>query len=182
MNHTVLVGNYAPDFEIPGTDGEVHHLARYLEKYQAIAVVFLSNQCPYVNAYLERLKQIQNQFSSQGFTLIGINSNDCKQIPEDNFEQMKIFATEHNLNFPYLRDTTEDISRSFKVTNTPTVFLINQNWTIVYQGQIDDNWQNSEQVNHHYLQDNIQALLKKEPIKIESTPPLGSDIKLRSKN
>jgi len=34
------IGNYAPDFEVLGVDDEVHHLARYLEKYQVIAVIF----------------------------------------------------------------------------------------------------------------------------------------------
>ncbi len=182
MEKIILVGKYAPDFEIPGTDGEVHHFASYLEKYKAIAVVFMSNKCPHVNAYLERLKQIQNDFSNQDFMMIGINSNDAKQVPEDNFELMKTFAQEKNLNFPYLRDTTEDVARSFKATNTPEVFLINQDWTIVYQGQIDDNSQNPDQVKNAYLRDNIKALLAGEDITIKSTDGMGCEIKLRPRN
>lgn len=182
MEKIILVGKYAPDFEIPGTDDEVHHFATYLEKYKAIAVVFMSNQCPHVNAYLERLKQIQKDFSSQGFTLIGINSNDGKQLPEDKFELMKTFAKEKNLTFPYLRDATQDVARSFKATNTPEVFLINQDWTIVYQGQIDDNSQNPDQVKNTYLRDNIQALLTGEDITIKSTEAIGCEIKLRPRN
>jgi peroxiredoxin len=182
IEKNILVGNYAPDFEIPGTDGEVHHLGTYLEKYQAIAVVFMGNKCPHVNAYLERLKQIQNDFSEQGFTLVGINANDAKQSPEDDFEKMKIFAQAQNLNFPYLRDTTQDVARSFQATNTPEVFLINKQWTIVYQGQIDDNFNNPQEVKNAYLKENINALLTGETIKTSFTDPLGCEIKLRSRN
>ena len=39
MNGTVI-GAYAPDFELPGTNGTVHHLARYLDDYRAVVVVF----------------------------------------------------------------------------------------------------------------------------------------------
>jgi peroxiredoxin len=178
MEKAILVGNYAPDFEIPGTDEEVHHLARYIDKYQGIAVIFLSNQCPHVKAYLDRLKQIQNDFTSQGFTIIGINSNDSKQFPAEDFDSMKTFAEENNLNFPYLRDTTQDVARAFKVSHTPEVFLINKNWTVVYQGQIDDNYQESSEVKNAYLRDNINALLKGEEIKIKSTDAIGCTIKL----
>ena len=27
------IGQYAPDFELPGVDDQVHHLARYLEQF-----------------------------------------------------------------------------------------------------------------------------------------------------
>jgi peroxiredoxin len=82
------IGSYAPDFELPGTDGAVHHLARYLEKFRAVGVVFMCNHCPYVRLYLDRLKQLQVEFQAQGFTLIGINPNDAEQYPEDSFESI----------------------------------------------------------------------------------------------
>jgi len=45
------IGHYAPDFELPGIDDTVHHLARYLEKFQAVGVVMMRNHCPYVHPY-----------------------------------------------------------------------------------------------------------------------------------
>ncbi|HEY9751085.1 MAG TPA: redoxin domain-containing protein, partial [Allocoleopsis sp.] len=68
------IGSYAPDFELPGIDNAVHHLARYLERSKAVGVVFMCNHCPYVRLYLDRLKQIQATFQGQKFTLIGINA------------------------------------------------------------------------------------------------------------
>jgi len=107
------IGSYAPDFEVPGVDDEVHHRARYLEKYQVIAVIFISNNCPYVQPYLERLKQLQTEFADMGVTLIGINANDGTQDRAESLEMMKVFATSDGLNFPYLRDVTQDVARSY---------------------------------------------------------------------
>ncbi|WP_239651755.1 redoxin domain-containing protein [Neosynechococcus sphagnicola] len=113
------IGDYAPDFELPGIDGNVHHLARYLERFQAVAIIVMCNHCPYVKGYLDRLKQLQETFQDQGCTLIGINANDADRYPEDSFDSMKTFASNHQLNFPYLRDVTQEVARSLGAGKTP---------------------------------------------------------------
>ena len=42
------IGSYAPDFELPGIDNQVHHLSRYLEKFRSVCVISMCNHCPYV--------------------------------------------------------------------------------------------------------------------------------------
>jgi peroxiredoxin len=174
------VGSYAPDFELPGIDGEVHHLSRYLERRRGLGVIFMCNQCRYVNFYLERLKQIQVEFQHHGFTLIGINANDAQQHPEDSFENMKKFAHLRKLNFPYLWDTTQDVAQSFGAENTPEAFLIDEKGVLRYRGGIDDNPQKPEAVQVPYLQNAIAALLAGEDILPKSTKAIGSPIAWRN--
>jgi peroxiredoxin len=174
QNNTV--GSYAPDFELPGVDGTVHHLARCLEKMKAVAVVFMSNNCPNTLSYIEKLKQIQADFAQQGFTLIGINANDATQASEESFEQMKTFAAEKNLNFPYLRDTTQDVANGFKVGATPEAFLIDKEYVLRYRGSIDDMPESPDSANNNYLRDSIEALLKGESIGTDFTEAVGSPI------
>lgn len=173
------IGSYAPDFELPGIDDKVHHLSRYLERYRAIGVVFMCNHCPYVQLYLDRLIEIQAEFQERGFTLIGINANDAFQYPEDSFENMKILAA-HRLNFPYLRDTTQDVARCFGATKTPEVYLIDNAGIVRYSGGIDDNPQEPEAVRVHYLRDAIACLLQGNTITPESTDAVGCSVKWRN--
>lgn len=174
------IGAYAPDFELPGTDGAVHHLARYLESHRAIVVVFMCNHCPYVKLYLDRLKQLQEAVRSQGVTLIGINSNDDQQFPDDSYENMKTFAAENQVNFLYLRDVTQDVASAFGAQKTPHVFLLNQQGILCYKGAIDDNAQTPSAVTQSYLQDAIAAVLKGEAISPTSTDPVGCSVKWRN--
>ncbi len=174
------IGTYAPDFEIPGADGSVHHLARYLERHRAVAVVFLCNHCPYVKLYLDRLKQIQTEFQNQGVTLIGINPNDEKQFPADSYENMAPFVAENQLNFPYLRDMTQDVAQAFGAAKTPHVFLLNQQGVLCYGGAVDDNAQDAASVKQHYLRDAIAALLSNAPISPTATDPVGCSVKWRT--
>ncbi|MBW4528145.1 MAG: thioredoxin family protein [Phormidium tanganyikae FI6-MK23] len=175
-----LIGQYAPDFELPGTDGAIHHLARYLDRQSAIAVVFMCNHCPYVKLYLDRLKQLQTEVQSQGVILIGINPNDEQQFPEDGYEKMQTFAAEHQLNFLYLRDMNQDVAHAFKASKTLHVFLLDQKGIVQYAGAIDDNAQNSSAVKVPYLRNAIAALLNRQPISPVSTDPVGCSIKWRN--
>ncbi len=177
---STVIGSYAPDFEIPGIDGSVHHLARYLEQFRAVGVVFMCNHCPYVGLYLDRLKQIQTEFQAQGVTLIGINSNDADRYPDDSFENMKLFAADHRLNFPYLRDVTQEVAQSFGAEKTPHVFLLNQNGVLCYSGSVDDSPNDPSAVRVTYLRDAIAQILSRAPIKPTSTEPVGCSVKWRA--
>jgi peroxiredoxin len=173
------IGGYAPDFELPGTDGSVHHLARYLERFRAVGVVFMCNHCPYVRLYLERLKQLQADFQGQSFTLIGINPNDAEQFPEDGFEQMKQLVLDNHLNFPYLRDVTQDVAESFGAEKTPHVFLLNHEGVLCYSGRVDDNPNDPSAVQTPYLRTAIAQILSGESIVPTSTEAIGCSVKWR---
>jgi len=170
------VGGYAPDFELPGIDERVHHLRRYLEMYRAVGVVFMCNHCPYVSLYLDKLKKIQGEFAASSFKLIGINGCDANKYPTEGFENMKAFAKHHQLNFPYLWDSTQDVTRSFGAIKTPMAFLIDSNGVLRYKGQIDSNPQAPSSVRQEYLRNAIACLVKNQAIIQPETEPMGTSL------
>ena len=176
----IPVGNYAPDFEILGVDGEVHHLSRYLESYRAVVVVFMCNHCPYVQASLDRLKAIQADYAPQQVTLIGINSNDQGRVPEDSYEQMKTFAANRQINFPYLRDSTQEVAQCFGAERTPEVFLIDPQGVVRYTGRIDDSPQDPIQVTSPDLRQALDQLLTSGEVSIGATTAVGCSVKWRN--
>ncbi len=173
------INGYAPDFELPGVDAEVHHLARYLEKFRAIGVVFICNHCPYVKLYIDRLKELQAAFQDRDVTLIGINANDANQHPDESFENMKTFAANNQLNFPYIRDVAQDVAESFGASKTPEVFLLDRDGRLRYKGLIDDNADDAAAVQVFYLRSAIDQLLKDEPVEPSTTEAIGCSVKWR---
>jgi len=170
------VGSYAPDFELPGIDKQVHHLRRYLEKFRAVGVISMCNQCPYVRLYIDRLKEIQAEFTQQGFSLIGMNGSDGNQNPTESFDNMQAFALMYELNFPYLWDPTQDTTRSFGALVTPMAFLIDKDGILCYKGQIDDNAEDPQSVKEQYLKNAIASLLQGQEIHIPQTKPVGTSL------
>ena len=166
----IVIGTYAPDFELPGTDQDVHHLARYLERYKAVGIIFLSNVCPQVKLVLPQLLQLQAELSEQDFTLIGINSNDTVQSAAEGMNAMQQFAQTQALTFPYIRDVTQDVAQTFGATKTPEAFLLDREGIIRYQGQVCSHDGKGE------LRQAAIAILQQQPIQTPQTQPTGSDI------
>ena len=63
--NTLKIGSAAPDFNLPGIDGKKYSLASFKDK-KALIVIFSCNHCPYVQAYEDRIKQIQKDYGNKG--------------------------------------------------------------------------------------------------------------------
>lgn len=176
MNGTEI-GAYAPDFELPGTKGTVHHLARYLDECRAVVVVFFSNTCPHCQRYIDRLKALQQEYRDRQVMVVAINAEES-----ETFEAMKRLAREAQLNFPYLRDVTQDVAQCFGVTVTPEVFLLDKSGILCYRGQIDDGTESESEVKQFYLHDAIEALLGDRPINPARTEAEGCPLVWHSRS
>jgi peroxiredoxin len=170
------IGDKAIPFSLPGIDGTNHALGEYSGK-NAVVVIFSCNHCPYVRAWEDRMIQIQADYASRGVQLVAINANDASKYPEDNFSKMKERAREKNFNFPYLRDESQEVARTYGAERTPEVFLFSKTGILRYHGAIDDNYDDPAEVKAKYLRDALDAVLSGTvPPKVE-TKPIGCSLK-----
>lgn len=175
-SQTIPFGSLAPDFSLPCVDAKNYSLASFKGK-KVLVIIFMCNHCPYVKACIDRLISLQKEFGPVGVQFVGINSNDDKNYPDDNFENMKKFALERGINFPYLRDETQEIAKKYSAVCTPDIFVYDANFNLFYHGRIDDNWQEPEKVTQHELAEVLKALLKSEKPPKDQKPSMGCSIK-----
>ena len=173
---TLKLGSKLPDFNLPSTDGKNYSVDSFADK-KALIVIFSCNHCPYVQAYEERLKQIQKDYASKGVAIVAINSNDDKEYPDDSFENMKKRADEKQFNFPYLRDESQEIAKAFDASHTPEIFLFDEKRELAFHGKIDDNWQQPEKAKSQYLREALDELLEGKKISVPETFTIGCTIK-----
>jgi peroxiredoxin len=171
----LALGSPAVDFHLKGVDSKSYSLKDFADK-KALVVVFSCNHCPYVQAYEDRMVQLQKDYSGKGVTLIAINSNDDHDYPEDSFENMMKRAKERGFNFPYLRDESQDIARKYGAICTPHIFAFDRNRTLQYKGRIDDN-RYPGQVKTNDLRNALDALLAGKKPATQETRPFGCSIK-----
>jgi peroxiredoxin len=89
---------------------------------------------------------------------------------------MKTFAETHQLNLPYLWDTTQDVTRSFGATTTATAFLIDNEGILRYKGQIDDHPQDPSASGKDYLKNAIACLFQGQKIEPSETSQVGTPL------
>lgn len=176
MSDSLGIGDKAPDFELPGTDGITHRLSDYAE-YKAVVVIFTCNHCPYVKAYDERIITLQEEFNDRGVRFIGINSNEDIHYPEDSFDNMVRKVDEIGLNYPYLRDETQEVAEAYGASHTPQIFVFDKDRILSYTGKIDDNWRQPEDVKERFLRDALLLLAEDKEVSNPETYAIGCTIK-----
>lgn len=176
IDNKLKIGSRAPNFSLPAVDGKFYSLNSFLDK-KILVIIFSCNHCPYVQAYEQRIIDLQKEFENRGVQIIAINSNDDKKYPEDSFEEMKKRAADKNFNFTYLRDETQETAKDYGATHTPQIFLFDEHRRLRYEGKIDDNWQEPEKVRSKYLRDAIIEVLDGKEVSVPETFSIGCTIK-----
>ena len=168
-------GSIAPNFELLGIDDKKHALEDY-NNYKGILVIFMCNHCPYVKAKMDALNELYEKFGNK-IAIIGINSNDSKDYPEDSFEAMKETAKEKGFKFNYLIDETQEVAKKYGAMCTPDPFLFNSQKKLVFHGRIDNAMKPDDTATEKTMINNIQKLLSDEKIENDFEPSIGCSIK-----
>jgi peroxiredoxin len=172
---TLKTGSQAPKFNLPATDGNTYSMESFSNK-KALVVIYSCNHCPYVQAYEDRIIEIQNYYSND-VQIVAISSNEDTNYPEDSFAKMKERAQLKKFNFPYLHDETQLVAKAYGATHTPEIFLFDSKRELVFHGKIDDNWQEPQSVKSKYLRNAIDELLSGKQISVPETFTIGCTIK-----
>ena len=178
QNLKLKIGDKSPDFSLLGVDGKTYSLSDFKAK-KILVVIFMCNHCPYVQAYIERMKAIQSDFGIKGVQVVGINSNDEVNYPDDSFEKMIEFNKARKLNFPYLRDEDQTVASAYGAQCTPECFVFDAERKLRYHGRIDDNYKDENAVKTYDLRNAINALIHNQKVTIELTPAIGCSVKWR---
>lgn len=171
----LALGAKCPQFSLTATDGKLYSLESFSSK-KFLIVIFSCNHCPYVQAYEDRIIEIQKDYNEY-LSIVAISSNETENYPEDSFEKMKERASLKGFNFPYLFDESQEIAKAFGATHTPEIFLFDSERNLAFHGKIDDNWQDPKNVKSAYLRNAINELIEGIKISVPETFTIGCTIK-----
>jgi peroxiredoxin len=176
------VGDNAKDFSLKNVNGKMVSLANYPDA-KGFIVVFTCNHCPYAKAYEQRIMDLDKNWKPKGYPVIAISANDPVSVPDDSYDNMVKRAKEKDYTFPYLFDESQSVAKTFGAMRTPQVYVLQKTekgLEVRYIGAIDDNTEDPSQVQHHYVDDAVNALLKGTPVPVTETKAVGCTIKWKS--
>jgi peroxiredoxin len=172
---SVALGTEAPQFDLPGVDGQNHSLDSYADT-EVLVLVQSCNHCPYVQAWEDRLSAIARDYAGRGVRVVAVNSNDAEHYPEDSFDEMRTRASARGFSFDYLYDEPQAVARELGSERTPEVFVYDRDRRLVYHGAIDDS-RDETAVTQRYLRDALDAVLEGREPAVAETPPVGCTLK-----
>ena len=176
-------GDEAPDFELPGTDGETHAIAEFAG-HEALLVVFTCNHCPYAKAKFDELNALADEYDE--VAVVGINPNDAEEYPEDSFARMQEYVKRGDVGYDaYLRDETQEVAAAYGAVCTPDPFLfegVNGTFRLAYHGRLDDALNPDDEPTEREMKGHIETLLTGGEVGAEFDPSRGCSIKWKSGN
>jgi peroxiredoxin len=176
------IGTTAPDFRLPNTNGKTASLADFKDK-PALLVLFICNHCPYVKHIRTGLAQLARDYLPRGVGIVGINSNDVANYPDDSPAKMKEEIKSAAYLFPYLYDEMQAVAKAYRAACTPDIYLFDKGRKLVYRGQFDDSRPgNGIPVTGKDLRAALDAVLEGKPVSPNQKASMGCNIKWKSGN
>ena len=169
------IGDRAPEFELPDTDGRSWPRSAG-DGASATVVVFTCNHCPYALAWHERIAQVAHDYSGRGVHFLAINSNDAERYPRDSLEAMKRRVAAESWPMPYLRDESQEVARAFGAEVTPDVFVLDSDGVLIYRGAPDGDYDDPS-LRAQWLRAAVDSVLAGSKPDQPESRPVGCSIK-----
>ncbi|NOQ25840.1 MAG: redoxin family protein, partial [Bacteroidales bacterium] len=158
MAFTLQIGDKAPDFRLPATDGKTYELSDFNE--DILVIFFTCNHCPYVIGSDEVTRKTAEKYSSKGVRFIGINSNSKNTYHEDSFPNMIKRMNQYNFPWLYLYDEAQKIALEYGALKTPHFYVFDVNRKLIYTGRAVDNPKDSSKITIIDLERSLDELLE----------------------
>jgi peroxiredoxin len=172
----ISIGERAPDFELPGTDGADHALSAN-GPAAATVVYWTCNHCPYALAWHDRMLDVARDYADRGVRFLAINSNDADRYPADSLEAMvERVEGEGEWPHPYLHDESQEVARAWGAEKTPHVFVLDPELKLRYHGAPDADYDDPSQ-GAAWIRAALDAVLEAREPEQQQTPAVGCTIK-----
>jgi peroxiredoxin len=119
----LVKGVPAPNFTLPGLDGQMVNLNNYKGK-----VVFLNiwaTWCPPCVEEMPSMEKLYQELKGEDFEILAVS------IDVLGAKEVIPFMKKHKLSFPALTDTKGTIKSPYQITGVPESFIIDKNGIIV---------------------------------------------------
>lgn len=181
MAFTLELGEKAPDFTLPATDGKEYSLGTFSET-PILVVFFTCNHCPYVLGSDEMTRASAEKFGAKGVQFVAINSNDTVVHPDDDFDHMVERMEEKKFPWVYLRDESQDVAREYGALRTPHFYVFDADRRLVYTGRGVDSPKDPEKITVNNLDLTLEEAVAGNKVTVPLTNPIGCNVKWTGKD
>ena len=181
MAFTLQLGEQAPDFKLPATDGNTYQLSDF-DDAGVLVIFFTCNHCPYVIGSDEVTRRTVEKFAPEDVKFVGINSNSKNTYAEDDFEHMVARMDKHKFPWLYLYDEPQAIAKAYGALRTPHFYVFDKDRRLIYTGRGVDNPRDAGKITVNDLERALEEHLAGKSVSVPLTNPIGCNVKWDGKD
>ncbi len=175
------VGQPAPNFTLPGSDGKTHSLSDYAGKF--IVLEWTNPNCPFVHKFYDSgtMQKLQKEETAKGVTWLRINSSAAGSEGGQSASDLASYVeANHVAATASLLDPDGKVGRGYGARTTPHMFVIDPKGTLIYAGGIDSKPSpNIEDIAtaKNYVTAALAEAMAGKPVSTSTARPYGCSIK-----
>jgi len=121
------IGNTPPDFSLPNTKGEKVRFSEIASQNELTLVLFWASFCHKCEEEIPQVQKVYKKYKSRGFEVLAITVD---KDQKDWLEGIKNHGTDW-YNVGDMQGWRSPVSKDFRVSSTPVMFLVNEKLEIV---------------------------------------------------
>jgi peroxiredoxin len=169
------IGAKAPDFTLQDPNGKSVSLHDYAGKI--VVLEWTNPECPFVQRHYQAktMQTLDSEYQPKGIVWLAINSSNYAT----NASNLQ-WTVQQNISYPVLNDSTGATGHAYGATNTPDMYIIGKDGTLLYKGAIDNDPEGdktSDKVN--YVQSALDEILSGKTVSTPETKPYGCSVKYK---
>jgi peroxiredoxin len=153
---------------VTSADGADRSFGELVEKAPFTVVVFISAECPCLQAHLERLRAIAADYAPRGVQFVAVDS-EVGGTPARAAEEQKALE----LPFPVVVDRGAKLANAFGAQYATFTVIVDRNKTVRYRGGIDSDKRKLHDSSTPYVRDALDDLLAGRPVRRAEGRALG---------
>jgi peroxiredoxin len=169
------VGAQAPTFSLTDQNGKDVSLKDFAGK--VVVLEWTNPKCPIVQRHYKEktMVTLNSQYKAHDVAWLAINSSSYATNEAD-----AKWAGDQAINYPVLNDASGAVGKAYGATNTPEMYIIGKDGTLLYKGAIDNDPQgemSNDRVN--YVRQALDEVLAGKPVTTAETKAYGCSVKYK---
>jgi peroxiredoxin len=168
-----VLGQPAPTFVLQDQNGKTVNLSDNTGKI--VVLEWFNDECPIdLRVYEDGMNDWAKKWIDQGVVWLAVDSSAAHDSAH-----MKAADQKLKMNRPILNDSAGKTGHAYAATNTPHMYIIDQNGVLVYKGAIDDNPRGNKAKGEvtNYVDKALTELMAGKPVSTAETRAYGCSVK-----
>jgi len=182
-NPAPKIGRPAPDFTVMDSQGRTQRLSDYKGKY--VVLEWFNDKCPFIRKHYDsgNMQRLQERYTGKGVVWFSVlSSAPGTQGYADAAQANEIAKADHSHATALLLDPDGKVGLSYGAKNTPAMYVIAPDGTLIYEGAIDDKpTTDVEDIPgaHNYVAAALDSAMAGKPVVVSRTKAYGCSVKYK---
>lgn len=173
------LGQKAPDFALPDTEGRIHRLSDHLSLGKIVVLEWFNPDCPFVikhHVSARTMADLHSAHAGEDVVWLAVNSG-APGKQGHGLDRNRRAIEEYGIRYPLLIDETGVVGMAYGAKTTPHMYVIDREGMLLYRGAIDSDRSAGTLGEVNHVAQALDEIMAGRSVTVPETQPYGCSVK-----